>query len=63
MVESSKTSLPALVDYIAFAQDRELMNLIGNGKSQLFKSVDEGGMLLDVFTRLASSTALNSRGI
>ena len=33
MVESSKTSLPALVDYIAFAQDRELMNLIGNGKN------------------------------
>merc|ERR1719464_2310040 len=30
MVESTKTSLPALVDYIAFAQDRELMNLIGN---------------------------------
>ena len=35
MVEASNTSgLPALVDYIAFAQDRELMQLIGNGKNQ-----------------------------
>ena len=34
MVESSNSGLPALVDYIAFAQDRELMQLIGNGKNQ-----------------------------
>ena len=35
MVESTKTAgLPALVDYIAFAQDRELMALLGNGKDR-----------------------------
>ena len=38
MVESTKTAgLPALVDYIAFAQDRELMALLGNGKDRLLK--------------------------
>ena len=33
MVESTQ-GLPALVDYIAFAQDNDLKKLIGNGKNQ-----------------------------
>ena len=64
MVESTKAAgLPALVDYIAFAQDRELMNLIGNGKNLLFKSGSEGDSLPEVTPRSAASAAPFRRGI
>ena len=63
MVESSKTSLPALVDYIAFAQDRELMNLIGNGKNLHSRAVPRVISLPEVTPRPASPAAPFSRRI